>query len=167
MFFVLSIPLWSLGYTIEDIHTADYLAERELIVDQSVNPVLYRLDNTITRAEVVGTALKLQGVDLPDEVGLADPADGRVTGHLTDGFDALGEQQRPRPDTGRSSGGFGTGMSGTNDDHIERLGKLQSLDLPGCKPAKYKFSESDWKGTREPTCRCRSSRKFRRADRPP
>jgi len=36
-------------------------------VNQSENPDMYRLDSTITRAEVVGTALKLAGVNLPSD----------------------------------------------------------------------------------------------------
>ena len=56
---LLGIASMSFGYTQEDINTANYLAEQGLIVDKSNHPNQYRLDDTISRAEVVGTALKL------------------------------------------------------------------------------------------------------------
>lgn len=47
------------GYTSVDVSNATFLANENLIVKQSTN-AKYRLDDTITRAEVVGIALKIK-----------------------------------------------------------------------------------------------------------
>lgn len=47
------------AYTQTDIANAQFLADKGIIVKQSTTAG-YRLDNTITRAEVVGIALKLK-----------------------------------------------------------------------------------------------------------
>ena len=48
-----------------DVSNANILAGNRIITKQT-NEKLYRLDDTITRAEVVGTALKFRGVTLPE-----------------------------------------------------------------------------------------------------
>ncbi|MCB9807273.1 hypothetical protein H6768_05345 [Candidatus Peribacteria bacterium] len=55
----------SFAYTTTDIEIANSLADAGIIVDQRTNPVAYRLDDTITRQEVIGMTLKLKGVALP------------------------------------------------------------------------------------------------------
>lgn len=54
------------AYTSQDVATANGLAEANIIVDQRTNPALYRLDDTISRQEVIGMTLKLKGVALPN-----------------------------------------------------------------------------------------------------
>lgn len=53
------------AYTQTDVDNANFLAEKKIITQQST-AAGYRLDNTITRAEAVGIALKFKGVDLPE-----------------------------------------------------------------------------------------------------
>lgn len=53
------IPLLSCAYTSVDVSNANYLADEAIIVKQST-AAKYRLDDKITRAEAIGTALKLK-----------------------------------------------------------------------------------------------------------
>jgi len=53
------------AYTQTDVDNANILADNRIITKQA-DEKLYRLDDTITRAEVVGTALKFRGVALPE-----------------------------------------------------------------------------------------------------
>lgn len=54
------------GYTQDDVSNATLLADKNIIVKQSKSAD-YRLDDTITRAEVSWIALKIMGVNLPAE----------------------------------------------------------------------------------------------------
>ncbi len=58
-------PLLACAYTSTDISNASYLADAGLIVQQS-SEAEYRLNNRITRAEAIGTALKLKWISLPE-----------------------------------------------------------------------------------------------------
>jgi hypothetical protein len=53
------IPLLGCAYTSTDLSNASYLADQGLIVKQST-AASYRLNDRITRAEAIGTALKLK-----------------------------------------------------------------------------------------------------------
>lgn len=53
------------AYTQTDVDNATYLAGKGIITSQSTTAG-YRLDDTITRAEVAGIALKLRGTTLPE-----------------------------------------------------------------------------------------------------
>jgi len=53
------IPLLSYAYNSVDVSNANYLANENIIVKQSTT-AKYRLDDRITRAEAIGTALKLK-----------------------------------------------------------------------------------------------------------
>ena len=53
------------AYTQTDVDNATYLADKGIITTQSTTAG-YRLDDTITRAEVAGIALKLRGTTLPE-----------------------------------------------------------------------------------------------------
>lgn len=53
------------AYTQVDVDNANYLANKNIITQQST-ATGYRLDDTITRAEVAGIALKLHGTTLPE-----------------------------------------------------------------------------------------------------
>lgn len=53
------------AYTQTDVDNATYLAGKGIITAQSTTTG-YRLDDTITRAEVAGIALKLRGTTLPE-----------------------------------------------------------------------------------------------------
>lgn len=67
MSFLLSIYTTTLlGYTSIDLQNADALAKKRIIVNQTNNPELYRLDATITRAETIAIALLLNGIELPE-----------------------------------------------------------------------------------------------------
>lgn len=56
----------SLAYTPADVATANSLAAANIIVDQRTNPDAYRLDDHISRQEVIGMTLKLKNVALPN-----------------------------------------------------------------------------------------------------
>lgn len=58
-FSLLSSPGQALAYTSTDVSNANYLADAGLIVKHST-AAGYRLDDRITRAEAIGTALKLK-----------------------------------------------------------------------------------------------------------
>lgn len=48
------------------LESANFLAEKGYIVNNSEALQKYRLDNTITRSELIGIALKIGGIELPD-----------------------------------------------------------------------------------------------------
>ena len=60
-----------------------------------------------------------QGIDFPDQMTLADTPDGRVTAHLPEGVEIVGQQQSTRAKSCRGQGGLGTGMAATNHDDLE------------------------------------------------
>lgn len=53
------------AYTSTDVQNATFLADQNIIVKQTAESK-YRLDDTITRAEVVGMALKIKSTTLPE-----------------------------------------------------------------------------------------------------
>jgi hypothetical protein len=52
-------------------------------------------------------------------VTLADPADGRIAGHLTQGFNIMREQQGLLPHARGGERGLGPGVSATDHYDIE------------------------------------------------
>ena len=52
----------------------------------------------------------------------ADAADRRVAGHLPEGFDIVGEQQRLRAHAGGSQRSFRTGVAAADDDDVVGFG---------------------------------------------
>jgi hypothetical protein len=63
-----SLVLGSLAvfaYTQTDLDSATHLANKGIITQQSTSAG-YRLNDKITRAEVMGTALKMKGIVLPE-----------------------------------------------------------------------------------------------------
>lgn len=69
-FFSVSIILLfvssTFAYEDTDITNANFLASENIIVDQSQAPAQYRLDDKILRQEVIGMALKIKGITLPE-----------------------------------------------------------------------------------------------------
>ena len=61
----MSVTIISLAYNQTDVDNANYLAEKNIITPQSTESG-YRLDDTITRAEVVGIALKIKWITFPE-----------------------------------------------------------------------------------------------------
>lgn len=55
------------GYTELELQIANNFAKKGIIIDYSKNPQLYRLNENITRSELMAIALKIKGVKLPDE----------------------------------------------------------------------------------------------------
>lgn len=53
------------AYTSADVAIANGLADANIIVDQRINPDKYRLNESISRQEVIGMTLKLKNVALP------------------------------------------------------------------------------------------------------
>lgn len=62
---LVTTSIFAFAYTDTDISTASFLANQGIIVNQSTASN-YRLDNTITRAEAIGIALKIKWVTLPE-----------------------------------------------------------------------------------------------------
>ncbi len=59
-----------------------------------------------------------QGIDLADQMALADATDGGIAAHRTDGLDALREQQRACATARRSQRRFHAGMPAAHHDHV-------------------------------------------------
>jgi len=59
-----------------------------------------------------------QGVDLLDQVALADAADGRVAAHRAHGLDIVGQQQGARAGAGRGQRGLGAGVAAADHDDV-------------------------------------------------
>ena len=57
----------TMAFTAVDVSTAQLLADQNMITNHFNNPMAYRLDDTITRAEAVGIALKVSGATLPEK----------------------------------------------------------------------------------------------------
>lgn len=57
---------WTFAYTSTDISNASYLSDQGIVTKQT-SPTGYRLDDTILRQEVIGMALKIKGVTLPED----------------------------------------------------------------------------------------------------
>ena len=74
-----------------------------------------------------------QGVDFLDQMALTDATDGRVTGHLSEGFDVVGQQQGFTPHACRRQRSLGAGMATTNHDHIKATGKIHDSPRLFCK----------------------------------
>ena len=67
-----------------------------------------------------------QCVDFLHQMALANTANGRVTGHLAQGLNVVGQQQGLRTHARSRQCGFGTGMTTTNDNDIETGRKIHS-----------------------------------------
>jgi hypothetical protein len=57
--------VFAFAYTQTGVDHANFLAEKGIVTKQS-DPKNYRLDDYITRAELVGISLKLKGIPLPE-----------------------------------------------------------------------------------------------------
>ncbi len=62
---LLMVSIFAFGYTQEALDNTNFLVEKGLVTKQN-DPKNYRLDDYITRAELVGISLKLKGVFLPE-----------------------------------------------------------------------------------------------------
>ena len=63
----------------------------------------------------------VEGVDLPDQMALAQPADGGIAGHLADGRRVMGDQQGPRPTPRRGRRGLAAGVPAAHDDDVKTI----------------------------------------------
>ncbi len=61
----------------------------------------------------------VQGVDFPDQVALADPADGGIARHGADRRKGVGDERRPRAEARRGGRCLGAGVAAANDNDIE------------------------------------------------
>ena len=74
----------------------------------------------------------VQRVDLPDQVALAQAADGRVAAHLADGLELVGEQERARAEARRRGRRLAARVSPADDDHIPGHGRRHIGESAGC-----------------------------------
>lgn len=65
-FYLLLSTFCAFAYTSADVAIANGLADADIIVDQRINPDKYRLDESISRQEVIGMTLKLKNIALPN-----------------------------------------------------------------------------------------------------
>ena len=92
----------------------------------------------------------VQGIDLADQMALAETADGGIAGHRSDGRETMGHQGSLRTHPRSGTRGFAAGMSAADDDDVERvrLGKHAGLLSRSCWTRKQKFEESVSRETR-------------------
>jgi hypothetical protein len=81
-----------------------------------------------------------QGIDLADQVALADAADGGVATHLPQGFQIMGEQQGAAALASTGQGGLGAGMAAANDDDIEGFWMVHGIEPMGQLSARKGFN---------------------------
>ena len=92
---------------------------------------LARIENAELNAALVGGQRHgaAQGIDLLDQVALADAANRGVAAHLAQRFDVVAEQQGLATHASRSQCGLGAGMAAADDDHVKFLGIKHSFRL--------------------------------------
>ena len=61
----------------------------------------------------------VQGIDLPNQMTLAETPDGGIAGHGANGRKTVGDQRRPGAHPRRGARGFAAGMAATDDDNVE------------------------------------------------
>ena len=61
----------------------------------------------------------IQGVNLPDQMALAQSADRRIAGHRADGCKAMGHQGGRCAHTRSRTGGLAAGVASSDDDDVE------------------------------------------------
>ena len=61
-----------------------------------------------------------EGVDLADDLALAEAADGGVAGHAAEGGAVVGDEDRARTKIRRRPGGFRAGVSAADDQDVAR-----------------------------------------------
>ncbi len=96
----------------------------ELAVGLGARPLnrgpLRAVQHAELNAGLVGDAAHqpVQRVDLAHEMTLAEPANGRIAGHLADGLDLVRDQRRARAHARGRGRGLAAGVSAANHDHI-------------------------------------------------
>jgi hypothetical protein len=70
-----------------------------------------------------------QRIHLSHNSALCDPPDGRIAGHLADGFEILGKQESLGAATGGKGSGFGSSVTATDDDDVEAVGHSSATAL--------------------------------------
>jgi hypothetical protein len=61
----------------------------------------------------------IQGIDLPDQMALAQPPDRWIAGHGADGRKPVGDQGGRRTHPGSRSRGLAAGVAAANDHDVE------------------------------------------------
>ena len=61
----------------------------------------------------------IERIDFTDQMSLAQPANGRVAGHLPDGGKLVGDQGGLGPESGRRGRSLGPSMAAANDNDVE------------------------------------------------
>ncbi len=63
----------------------------------------------------------VERIDLAHQMALAEAADGRVAGHLTDRVEAVGEKRGPGAEARGRRCSLAAGVPAADDDHVETL----------------------------------------------
>jgi len=81
------------------------------------------VQNAELDAALIGDAAHqaVQSVDFPDQMALAEAADGRIAAHGADGRESVRHQGRLRSHTRSRGRGFTAGMAAANYDNVEFL----------------------------------------------
>ena len=69
----------------------------------------------------------VEGVDLADQMPLAEPANGRIAGHLADRGEAVGDQRRARTHASRRGRRLAAGMAAADDDQRRKALEFRAL----------------------------------------
>ena len=72
----------------------------------------------------------VQGIDLAHQMALAEPADGRIAGHLADGREGMRDERGARAHARRRRRRLAAGVAAAHYDHIE-LGVGHRSEFPG------------------------------------
>ena len=72
-----------------------------------------------------------QCIYLLDQMTLSYAANSRITGHMTQCFDVMGQQHGLHAHASGSGSSFSTGMAATNDDNVELLMVLHRITSNG------------------------------------
>ena len=91
-------------------------------------------------------------IDFLGQVPLADAADRRVTAHLPDRVEILGQQKRARTHPCRGQGGLGARVAAAHDDDVKFF---RSVHFDGSGPAPITVSGARY---------CSASNRFRAAE---
>ena len=73
----------------------------------------------------------VQRIDLAHQMPLAEPADSRVAGHLTDGGELVRHERRARAHACGRSRSLAAGMAAADNDHVEGRFAHEGSGYPG------------------------------------
>ena len=87
----------------------------------------------------------VERIDLAHQMALAEAADGGIAGHLADGGEAVGDEDRASAHARGRGGGLAPGVAAADDDHIEGLvAVIWAAAISTCALGPRGQSQSPW-----------------------